>query len=180
MFPQRTKTRILAFLGQTEGRGEASQLLKKPGDAVVVFRGQPRWFVLSCPCGCGEEISVNLDHRTGPAWRSYQTAHGFTLFPSIWREIGCRSHFIIWADRILWFDGADFEFDESYLEQEVLPLLTSRERSYEELAAVLQQIPWGVLSAARGLVRRGLAIEGTNQRRGWFRVSPEGVSPKYK
>lgn len=167
-----TKIRTLTFLGQAEAHSAASQLLKKPGDAAVVFRGQPRWFVLSCPCGCGDEISVNLDPRTGPAWRTYQTSRGFTLFPSIWRESGCKSHFIIWEDRILWLDAADFKFDESALEKDVFPLLTSQERSFEELAATLQQIPWAVLTAARGLVQKGLAIEGINHRQGWFRIGP--------
>jgi hypothetical protein len=86
--------------------------------------------VLSCPCGCGDEISVNLDPRTGPAWRTYQTARGFTLFPSIWRESGCKSHFIIWEDRILWLDATDFKFDEADLEEDVLPLLGPQERSF--------------------------------------------------
>src|ERR1039457_1764232 len=83
-------------------RAEAEGLLRMPGDAVLIQRGQPRWLLLKCPCGCGDEIPLKLDQRAGKSWRLDGDAKSaVTLFPSVWRDTGCRSHFIIWRDRIL-------------------------------------------------------------------------------
>src|SRR5947208_4568845 len=85
-----------------ESRSEVGALLSKPGDAVIIQRGQPRWIMLNCPCGCGEDIPINLDRRAAKAWRYYDgEGRGVTLFPSVWRDTGCQSHFIVWRGRIL-------------------------------------------------------------------------------
>ncbi len=169
MSSERDRKRAFALSGRADVRDAALAMLREPGDGALVVRGRPRWFILKCPCGCGDDISINLDSRTGPAWRYYQDKHGFTLFPSIWRESGCRSHFIIWANRILWFDGYDDEPDESDLEQTVLSALNLDERHFAEIAQELDQIPWAVLAAARGLVRKGLAEETDREHGGWFK-----------
>src|ERR1700722_8970214 len=106
----------LHLMGVVSSRGEASAYLKAPGDAVLVERGRPRLLLLSCPCGCGEHFPINLDPRAGPAWRLYRNRTGaITLYPSVWRESGCYSHYIIWRDRILLFGGAEDELDDSML-----------------------------------------------------------------
>lgn len=89
--------------GTTEYRDEANALLEQPGDAVVVERGIPRSFVIKCPDGCGETLAINLDRRTGKAWR-LETEKNSTvsLHPSIWKAGGCRSHFVVRQSRIIW------------------------------------------------------------------------------
>lgn len=78
---------------------EATPLLRAPGDAALVLRGRPRLLVLECACGCGERFPINLDDRAGPAWRMYsQTDRGLSVFPSIWRDTGCQSHYISGAE----------------------------------------------------------------------------------
>lgn len=166
----RKRSRRLSLEGQSDSREAALSLLHSAGDAALVNRGIPRWFLMLCPCGCAEQISINLDHRTGPAWRYYQNKHGFTLFPSVWRESGCKSHFIIWSNRILWFDGHDDEPDDEILDESVLQALSQQERHFADVAFELDQIPWAVLASARRLVRRGLVQETYRGEGGWFKL----------
>ncbi len=79
--------------------GEALQ----PGRLIVVNRGRPRWLKFHCPCGCGDVVSLNLDPRAGPRWSLTVRGSRVTVRPSIWRETGCGSHFIIWESRVEFF-----------------------------------------------------------------------------
>src|SRR6266702_3855520 len=99
------RNRKLSLKRVVESRADASGQLHSPGDAVLIKRGSPRWLLLKCPCGCGEQIPVNLDARAGKAWRLYRNKTGLTLFPSVWRDTGCEAHFIIWRDQIVTFGG---------------------------------------------------------------------------
>src|SRR5205814_291355 len=100
------KNLTLSLKAVVGSRADVAKQLQLPGDAVLIQRGQPRWLLLKCPCGCGDEIPVNLDKRAGKAWRLYGDAHApVTLFPSVWRDTGCESHFIIWRGEILLFGG---------------------------------------------------------------------------
>ena len=170
-------TRTLHFRGKVSSRSEASVQLKSAGDAVLVERGRPRLLLLSCPCGCGDEFPRNLDERAGPAWRLYENSRGgISVFPSVWRESGCRSHYIIWRDKILLFGQNEEEFDTvapsdelSKLADAALALLPSKALiQFAELANALDAVPWDVLTACRRLVHLGLAREGTGKQRGAF------------
>src|SRR5712692_1655241 len=101
----------LRIRGTVSSRSDASEMLTQPGDAVLVERGRPRLLVLMCPDGCGEELVVNVDRQAGKAWRLYRPRDSLTLFPSIWRDTGCQSHFIVSRGRIFLF-GVDRERDE--------------------------------------------------------------------
>ena len=64
--------------------------------ALVVVGGVPKTLVFRCPCGCGELLSLNLLVGTLPAWRARTDASGrLSVWPSVERETGCRSHFWI-------------------------------------------------------------------------------------
>ena len=172
--------RRVRLKGTVAGRADASSLLQIPGDVVLVERGRPRLLVMACPCGCGEQIPVNLDPRSGPAWRYYpMRKSGISLFPSVWRGSGCRSHFIIWRDQIWLFGHTD---DSSEVERELNDEAPSHEVVLEKLpksvlvhfAVIAEQlgaVPWDVQSICQHLVRRGLAIEGRDKQRGCFRRS---------
>jgi hypothetical protein len=122
-------------------------------------------------------LPINLDPRTGPAWRLYGRPHGgISLFPSVWRESGCRSHFIIWRDKILLFDQNEADFDtvaqsdeRALLADAVLGRLSATGlTAFADLAEGLHEVPWDVLIACRRLVRLGLAREGMGKERGAF------------
>jgi hypothetical protein len=173
------RTESLRFHGTVASRTEASVHLKVPGDAVVIERERPRWFLISCPCGCGEILPVNLDSRAGPAWNLYEDSKaGISLYPSVWRESGCGSHFILWRGKI-WLigrnvDGLDGEYfsDGSVLLREaVRSKLSNKEAvSFLDVAQDLHVVPWDVLTICRALTKSGLAREGRGKRRGWFKL----------
>src|SRR4051794_6992334 len=74
------------------------------GGAVIVDRGRPRSLVLNCPDQCGSVLTVNLDPKAGKAWTLYYiVGRTFSLYPSVWRSDGCRSHFIIWRSMLYLF-----------------------------------------------------------------------------
>lgn len=161
-----------------QNRAEAAGWLTAPGDAVLIERGTPRWLLLSCPCGCGAELPINLDRRAGKAWRLFK--HGqraLSVYPSVWRDTDCESHFIIWRGNILLFGEREEDFEAAALSDELQPLTQAvLERmpprglvSYADLADALQSDPWDVLDACRGLCRRGLLTEGAGKERGQFR-----------
>src|SRR5258708_27239156 len=51
---------------------------------------------LLCPCGCKEIIQLSLLQEDSPRWK-FNTDNRLltTLEPSIWRTVGCRSHFFL-------------------------------------------------------------------------------------
>jgi hypothetical protein len=172
------KDQKISLKAELESRVGADEFLKAPGDAALVVRGQPRWLLLRCPCGCDEIIPINLDARAGKAWRLYRGSRsGLTLFPSVWRDTGCESHFIIWRDNILLFGDDDESgasprdtFDVQALVKRVLSAWPAGQLvSYLEVADALKEIPWDVLEACRELVARGALVEGSGRQRGQFR-----------
>jgi hypothetical protein len=172
-----TGTKIVRFQGTVSTRSEASGHLKSPGDVVLIERGRPRWLLLSCPCGCGEEFPINLDPRIGPAWRLYRNRKtGISLYPSIWRESDCRSHYIIWRDRIYLFGQYDDDFENAERADAAGSLTEAvRERlgkrtlvPFAKIADALNAVPWDVLQVCRRLVRIGIAREGKDKQRGSF------------
>lgn len=171
-----TKTGFV-IRARVNSRANASAHLKRPGDAVIVDRQGPRWLVLSCPCGCGAEVPVNLDRRAGPAWRIYESPKGTSIYPSVWRDTDCKSHFIIWRDNIFmlgsryggsWIDELEEGEDELLLR--VLEALSDREQSAEEISdQIPDSEPWDVLRRCQRLCLLGKAIEGHHHARGRFR-----------
>lgn len=171
------RNKRFSIKARVSSRANASAYLKQPGDAVIVDRQGPRWLILSCPCGCGAEVPVNLDRRAGPAWRLYESPKGTSVYPSVWRDTDCKSHFIIWRDDILlfgarygesWIDEA--EAGEQELLQRVLEALSNREQSAEEISdQIPDSEPWDVLRCCRRLCKLGKAIEGHQHARGRFR-----------
>lgn len=160
-----------------QNRADAAGYLKMPGDAVLIERGTPRWLLLACPCGCGAELPINLDRRAGKAWRLYK--HGtaaLSVYPSVWRDTDCGSHFIVWRGNILLFGEREEDFESPSLGEELQTLSDAvlqriphkRLVSYVGLADGLQADPWDVLDACRSLVRRGLLREGIGKERGNF------------
>lgn len=172
-----TSARRLQFKGIVQSRGEASAHLKLPGDAVLIERGRPRWLLLSCPCGCREEFPINLDPRAGPAWRLYIGRHTeLSLYPSVWRESGCESHYVIWRNKIFLFGRYEEDFDNTPQTDGISQLTEAVGKrlpvtgliSFSEIAENLDEVPWDVLMVCRHLVRKGLAREGSGKRRGSF------------
>jgi uncharacterized protein DUF6527 len=156
-------------------RSDANEQLRSRGDAVLVQRDTPRWLIMLCPCGCNEVVPINFDERSGPAWEYYGDGiNGLSVFPSIWRDTGCKSHFIIWYGRILLFDVFAEDgpiIPESVLEPlvgEVRKMLSSEPIHFRNIAHTLCAIPWDVHYVCRQLVSTGYAREGNDEQKGYF------------
>ncbi len=171
----------ITFRGIVKNRDAATPLLEQNGDVVLVERGKPRLIVMRCPCGCGDDLLINLDEDAGQAWRHYRTSKGLTLYPSYWRANKCCSHFIVWNSSIYWCYGCGTERSDewrvsSWLEGAVYELLSDNQYiSYERVAEVLKIIPWDILQACQQLQERGLAVRKKGSPDEYRRVKPKSV-----
>lgn len=163
------RTDSVRNLGTAARYSEAMERLKQPGDYVLVVRSTPRGIVMSCPDGCGEHVIINLDRQGGPAWRRYTLGGKLSIYPSVWRDSGCRAHFIIVRDRIYWCDsdgaGTPAHVEESLVFAVREHLNHVAPLHYEAVAASLGAIPWEVAWACTTLERAGLVSES---KRGYF------------
>jgi hypothetical protein len=69
----------------------------------VILSNKPKWSLFKCPCGCGDVITLSLQPVHIPHWCFTKSqAERPTLYPSIWRDKGCLSHFWLKDGRIFW------------------------------------------------------------------------------
>lgn len=162
---------MISYKSQVSHRHEANPFLGEPGSAVVVHRGVARSIAIACPDGCGEELTINLDPRAGPAWRYYLNDKDLSIYPSVWRDTGCKSHFIVWRSKIYWCDWNDHldNVNEDTINQ-ILVALTFNLASYVSIADDLNLVPWEVLSACNKLVSLGVAERGSQKLNGHFKL----------
>jgi len=154
--------RMVRMLAPAEYRDQAEAALSAPGDAAMVVRARPRSVIMACPDGCGETLVINLDSRADKAWRLDMRGEGLTLFPSVWREGGCESHFIVWRGHILWCDRFERGNREPTYNPEIEAAVLGamdevQPRSAVELADAIDELVWDVNRVAGRLVGRGLA-----------------------
>ncbi len=87
-----------------------------------------------------------------------------SLYPSVWRESGCESHFIIRRGAVLfvatvrWLGLGTGHLDQAFL-RSVASALKPTPTHYSEIADSINADPWDVLDACRVLERRGKARE---------------------
>jgi hypothetical protein len=149
----------LKFVGVVERHHDALGALSSAGDFACVTRGRPRAVVMMCPDGCGEVLTVNLDARSGKAWRADMRRDELSLYPSVWRDDGCGAHFVVWSNNVYWCD-VGFRRPEirSSVVSSVGHVLRAADfRSYVDIAADADVHPWEALWACQLLVERGLA-----------------------
>ena len=82
-----------------------------PGQFISVsHHGKLFWTVFRCPCGCGDVISLPMSPPHNPRWQlSTSSAGRPTLYPSVWRNKGCKSHFWLTDGRVYWSEGSGTE-----------------------------------------------------------------------
>lgn len=69
----------------------------------VFSASQPKWVLFRCPCGCGNVITLSLQHSHQPHWILKKSKNNRPLlYPSVWRDTGCLSHFWIQDGRVYW------------------------------------------------------------------------------
>jgi hypothetical protein len=165
------RVRHARYRGTVERHAEALAILEKPGDMALVVRGVPRMLVFVCPDGCGDIVPVNLDGRADKAWRYYCRNGRSSLYPSVWRDEGCKAHFVLWNDVIRWSGLPGGETQPGVALGAVFSNLRRDEfRSYFQIALDMDEIPWAVSEACSELVRDKLAEEGLGNLEGHYRL----------
>lgn len=70
---------------------------------VVKYKGNNYWAMFKCPCGCENVISVSLQRIHKLHWWVVKSRSGRpSLYPSIWQNKGCMSHFWIRDGKVYW------------------------------------------------------------------------------
>ncbi len=82
----------------------------EPDIVYVIGDDECEWAaVLLCPCSCGETIHLSLVTDAIPSWKvQLHEGKRVTLLPSVWRTMGCKSHFIIYRGHIFWCASEDW------------------------------------------------------------------------
>lgn len=72
----------------------------------LVYEEKFLWHAsMPCPCKCGEILHMNLIPDERPCWQvTIHQDHTVSLFPSVWRQKGCRSHFWFQRGYVIWCD----------------------------------------------------------------------------
>ena len=70
----------------------------------IAGEGPHLWFVaMICPCGCGEVLQMSLLQDARPRWTVSVDSKGVpSLSPSVWRQVGCKSHFFLVRGHVQW------------------------------------------------------------------------------
>jgi len=162
-------------MDEVVSQDDAKTLLHRAGDSVLVKRGVFRSFVMKCPCGCNDDLVINLDPRMGKAWRLYIRRKKITIFPSVWRDSGCQSHFVIWNSRIYWYGYEDWSvsISDKVLEEKIKKFLQNKSYvPFYEIAETLDEIPWKVLESCKRMVSKEILREELGPDRGKFKLNP--------
>jgi len=71
-----------------------------------IGEGEFKWLlVFRCPCGCKDIIQLNLLKEAKPRWRVKFHDYGdVSVYPSVNRQINCRSHFNITKNSVRWWE----------------------------------------------------------------------------
>ncbi len=83
------------------------ELPKEIDDKILYIEGDEStkdfWYaLLKCPCGCTENIMLNLMTDAKPLWELSINKNDFSITPSIWRTGNCESHFWLKNSNIVW------------------------------------------------------------------------------
>jgi hypothetical protein len=72
--------------------------------SYIADEGPHLWYVaMICPCGCGETLQMSLLSDARPRWTVSVDSNGLpSLSPSVWRQVGCGSHFFLVCGRVRW------------------------------------------------------------------------------
>jgi hypothetical protein len=101
-----TRKRIAHYsLESFDNRSAAREAVKQDGIAALVGAAdKPKWLILKCPCGCGQEIALNLMGSHLPRWHvDIKSARRFSVHPSV-DATSCGAHFWLRNGQVIWCD----------------------------------------------------------------------------
>jgi hypothetical protein len=70
---------------------------------IAVYRsaGTDKWCFFKCPCGCEQQVALNLMKSHRPVWRVERKKLAPSLYPSI-DSTNCGAHYLVRNGRIVW------------------------------------------------------------------------------
>jgi len=75
----------------------------KDGEVYFIGKTEWKWLVLfRCPCGCSDFIHLSLLNKSKASWAMVNKEQSFSIYPSINKISGCKSHFFIVDSNIKW------------------------------------------------------------------------------
>lgn len=77
----------------------------RPLSVYLIGEENDLWAVaFLCPCGCNDVIQLNLlKHGGRPCWTVNRGMDDrANLSPSVWRKVGCKSHFFLKEGIVKW------------------------------------------------------------------------------
>ena len=90
--------------GRIKYAEDLPEKLSKNQFYVIGDPKDPWLLAFICPCGCQEIIQLSLLTDYRPHWKfSIEKQQRITIKPSIWRKVGCKSHFWISSGKVIWF-----------------------------------------------------------------------------
>jgi hypothetical protein len=97
--PLERKFKLLEF----SDRASATSAAKQRGVAALISSGNARkWLLFACPCGCNQQIALNLMQNHRPHWEvDIVTPIKFTVYPSI-DSTTCGAHFWLRDGMVIW------------------------------------------------------------------------------
>jgi hypothetical protein len=88
----------------------SNDLINEAEFIVVIYKKKPIWALFKCPCGCGYVITLPLQKPHNPRWSIHKSEFGRpTLYPSIWQNKGCYSHFWVEDGKVIWCKNTGIE-----------------------------------------------------------------------
>lgn len=99
----------LSLLFWKQSRYKAKKVEELPDEldrksVYLVGENNHLWFAaMLCPCGCGSVLQMGLMAAQRPRWTVVEHNDGtVSLHPSVWRIVGCKSHFWLRRGKINW------------------------------------------------------------------------------
>lgn len=86
-----------------DDRRAAANAARRDGIAALVrVADRNKWLLLKCPCGCGQQIALNLMQSHTPSWQvEVRSRASFSIHPSV-DATSCGAHFWLRDGRVIW------------------------------------------------------------------------------
>ena len=90
-------------LVEFDDRTAATLAARQFGIAAIVRGGRGyKWLLFTCPCGCNQQIALNLMQSHTPHWElTIRTPTIFTVYPSV-DFSQCGAHFWLRDGKVIW------------------------------------------------------------------------------
>ena len=86
-----------------DDRRAAAIAARRPGVAALVrVEDNDKWCLFACPCGCDQQIALNLMKSHSPRWRvDAESDTTLSIYPSV-ESRTCGAHFLVRRGKVIW------------------------------------------------------------------------------